>query len=384
VKDDLSFKNHCPVKQFNSKELPVGRRRDDIHVDDVANDAIETVHDVYADEVDCHACYDACYDDCGYSRRRDRHEPDIRTDSINQGHRSSSDKAHSRERHRETDRVKKHRRHRRSRSSSIGTDSGRLRSGSRNRQRIKPVKFDGCSSFETFYATFMNFADYNKWNERDRLAHLKASLIGEAGQVLWDSSPEASDSLSKLTELLRNRFGCFRQADKYRMELRLRRRKNGETLSTLHRDIRRLMALAHPDLPQIHIETIACDYFIDSLGEPDFMLKVQERNPASLDDELHVALQLEAWQRDANRKRLENGRRETGHARGVMAELTEPTKTVKKLQNEVAELKRSLQQLTVARGSNQTSDCPGVDNNKIVSSEPTLTASKPVAKKMEQ
>ena len=89
--DDLSFKNRRPVKQFNCKELPVGRRRDDIHVDDVANDVIETVHDVYADEVDCDACYYAqVYDDCDHLRRRDRHEPDIRTDSINKGHRSSS------------------------------------------------------------------------------------------------------------------------------------------------------------------------------------------------------------------------------------------------------------------------------------------------------
>ena len=88
---------------------------------------------------------------------------------------------------------------------------------------IKPAKFDGTSSFETFMAQFNNCADYNNWKSTDRLAHLKACLIGDAGQVLWDSSPEAKNTLRKLTELLKNRFSGSQQSDKYRMELCLRR-----------------------------------------------------------------------------------------------------------------------------------------------------------------
>ena len=126
---------------------------------------------------------------------------------------------------------------------------------------------------------------------------------------MWDTSYEATDTLAKLTELLRNRFGGSRQTDKYRMELRLKRRKTGESLSNLHRDIRRLMALAHPELPQVHRETISCDYFIDSMDDPDFALKVRERNPGSIDDALRVALQLEAWGRDAARKRTDDDTR---------------------------------------------------------------------------
>jgi hypothetical protein len=93
------------------------------------------------------------------------------------------------------------------------------------------------------------------------------------------------------------------------MEVRIRRRKSTETLSALHQDIRRLMALAHPDIPSSSREVIACDYFIDSLGEPDFALKVRERNPVSLDDALRISLQLEAWARDANRQKDEEGSR---------------------------------------------------------------------------
>jgi len=52
---------------------------------------------------------------------------------------------------------------------------------------------------------------YNGWSDTDKLAHLKAALIGHAGQVLWDSDTSAVNTLSKLVELLKNRFGGIRQ-----------------------------------------------------------------------------------------------------------------------------------------------------------------------------
>ena len=183
------------------------------------------------------------------------------------------------------------------------------------RDYIRPQKFSGSGSFETFYAHFRNCASYNRWNETDQLAHLKSCLVAEAGQVLWDSSQETTNTLSKLIDVLTNRFGGAKQTDKYRMELRLRRRKAGESLSSLHQDIRRLMALAHPALPHESRETIASDYFIDSLNDVDFALKVRERVPATLDDALSIALQLEAWMKDAARVRCLEEQRDDNRAR---------------------------------------------------------------------
>jgi len=40
----------------------------------------------------------------------------------------------------------------------------------------------------------------------DELAHLKASLTGDAGQVLWDTDAAATDTIEKLTTLLGNRY----------------------------------------------------------------------------------------------------------------------------------------------------------------------------------
>ena len=141
--------------------------------------------------------------------------------------------------------------------------------------------------------------------------------MGEAGQVLWDSDPSATNTLTKLVGLLRSRYSGSRQADKYRMELRLRRRGTGESLSALHQDIRRLMALAHPTLTEDARESIACDYYVDALNDPDFALKVRERAPATLDDALRISLQLEAWSKDAQRSK-QNDSSSRAKARGTV------------------------------------------------------------------
>jgi len=99
---------------------------------------------------------------------------------------------------------------------------------------------------------------------------------------------------------------AVRQQDKHRMELRLRRRRSQETLSALHQDVRRLMALAYPNLDHSSRETFACDYFVDALEDADFTLKVRERMLVTLDDALRYALRLEAWMKNADQVRRQN------------------------------------------------------------------------------
>ena len=65
-----------------------------------------------------------------------------------------------------------------------------------------------------------------------------------------------TDSLKKLTGILKDRFGRANMADKYRMEVRNRRRKPRESLRGLHSDIRRLIALAFPSLASITVRLL--------------------------------------------------------------------------------------------------------------------------------
>jgi predicted aspartyl protease len=279
---------------------------------------------------------------------------DERRDSENETdrHRSRDGRHGGSRKHRSStrsgSRQHRERRHRRHKSSSVeGASDSRP-------HRIKPRTFDGSGSFETFWAHFENCATYNRWKEADKLAHLKATLIGDAGQVLWDSESSATNTLEKLTQLLRSRFSATRQADKHRMELKLRRRRPGETLSALHQDIHRLMALAHPTLSQDARETIACDYYIDAMDDADFALKIRERAPTTLDEALRIALQLEAWQRDVRRSRADDYNQLKPKARGAaQAAAVEPSFETQftQLNQRIDELTRIVQAVAATRPS---------------------------------
>ena len=154
-------------------------------------------------DIDDIACDKNQYDDCFVDRKRrtdgrkptkdgsgsrgnnkagtrGKHKGSLKRDD------SSSDDSRRRKTHRDQSRARKSGRHRRSTrsASTSGSDSDSSRNRGSRRQRLRPPKFDGSGSFETFYATFMNCAEYNRWREKDRLVHLKGCLTGEAGQVL--------------------------------------------------------------------------------------------------------------------------------------------------------------------------------------------------------
>lgn len=131
-----------------------------------------------------------------------------------------------------------------------------------------PVKlrtYDGTTSWETFFAHFQSCAKYNNLAYKDKLAQLEAALIGDAGQVLWDSGQVGSISLSELINLLKAHFSGSRLAAKHRAELRSRRRRPGETVFSLHQDICRMLALVEPELPREACDRIGIESFIVAL-----------------------------------------------------------------------------------------------------------------------
>ena len=179
------------------------------------------------------------------------------------------------------------------------------------------------------------------------MAYLRSSLDKEAGQVLWDYGTEVTGSLKKLTAILKDRFGGTNLVDKHRLELHNRRRRISESLQNLHTDIRRLAALAFPQLDDQHREVIACDYFIDALADPDFALKVRERAPADLDTALHTALQLEVWTKDVERTRGEQPKQNDRRNREVVR--TETPRNTERLQKHITELEAQMAKMA---GSN--------------------------------
>jgi hypothetical protein len=187
------------------------------------------------------------------------------------------------------------------RSRDTGRDcSGRRENRSPIRQELrekgsrwmKPEKFDGKSSFETFLAQFENCATYNAWNERDKVAHLRWSLTGIAAQLLWNTTDL---SYRQLVEKLQDRFGGKGLEEKFQNELRCRRRTKNESIRELAQDIQRLMTLAYPGERSKLSEHLARDSFLIALDDPEMELKVREREPEDLESAVKLAQRFEVF-----------------------------------------------------------------------------------------
>jgi len=124
------------------------------------------------------------------------------------------------------------------------------------------------------------------WSKPQKLVYLKSSLDKDVANILRDYDKEEISSLSGLTRILKNRYGGKSFAEKHRIELRNWRRRPDESISNLHVDIRRLAALAFPNVECKARESIACDHFLDALDNQDLALKIRERQPSSLDSAL--------------------------------------------------------------------------------------------------
>jgi len=70
------------------------------------------------------------------------------------------------------------------------------------------------------------------------------SVEGPAGQVLCDAGQ--CTSAEDLIRLLKSRFDSLNEEERYRSELKARRRRRGESLQSVYQDVRRLMSPAFP------------------------------------------------------------------------------------------------------------------------------------------
>jgi len=184
-------------------------------------------------------------------------------------------------------------------SSSGGTANGVAENGLHRSLlglTVKLDKYDGTTCLETFLASVQNFATYYRWSEEDELFCLRANLTGAAGQVLWDLGTQVS--LEGLERLLRKRFGSTDQAERFRTELRTRKRQPNETLQSLYNDICRLMSLAYPGPSSELVDVVGRDAFLEALGYSNLrVVCILDKFPLTMEEALRIALNLEALDR---------------------------------------------------------------------------------------
>ena len=89
-------------------------------------------------------------------------------------------------------------------------------------------------------------------------------------------------------------YGSRGQAEVYRAQLKMVRRKKGESLTDLAQEIRRLMMLPFPGPADRTTDVVARDVFIEAIEDPELVIQVRAQRSADLDAALRVAQHMES------------------------------------------------------------------------------------------
>ena len=177
---------------------------------------------------------------------------------------------------------------------------------------VKPPKFDGKGCVESHLLQFKIAASRNQWTSSEKADFLKISLTGEASAVLKDM--EEDITFEELSDKLKQCFGTLEQQEVFKIQLKARRRRKGESLSELMKDVRRLFLQAYPGQMNVLSLAIAKDAFIDALEDKELMIRVMEREPKSLEEAFKIAERMELYSRKVN---AENGAESEGKMRNT-------------------------------------------------------------------
>ena len=198
----------------------------------------------------------------------------------------------------------------------IETGRSNTSTSSMGRMYVKPPKFDGRGCVESHLLQFQVAASRNHWNEEEKVDFLKISLTGEASAILKDVGDVTYEELANK---LKQCYGSLEQKEVFKIQLKARKRKKGETLAELMRDIRRLFIQAYPAQNDVLSTSVAKDAFIDALEDKELMIRVMEREPQTLDEAYKIAERMELYTKKVNLEDREGESKHKGNFNKVRA-----------------------------------------------------------------
>ena len=118
-------------------------------------------------------------------------------------------------------------------------------------------------------------------------------LEDSAGQVLWDLQSGDAVFYKKLRLMLVQAHRSRGQAEIYRTQLKMVRRKKGESLTDLVQEICRITLLAFPEPTDPTTDIVARDVVIEARDDSNLVTQVQAHGQTKLDCALQVAQHME-------------------------------------------------------------------------------------------
>ena len=220
--------------------------------------------------------------------------------------------------------------------------------GNRPPVLMKPATYDGKSSWLDYKSQFEACATLGHWSEEDKAMYLAVSLRGQAQSVLGDLAGGVPKKYGELITALNERFSPPNQMELHRAQLRERKQRATDSLPELGQSIRRLTNLAYPTAPYDVRETLSKEYFIDALIDSDIWLRIKQSRPATLNDAIPQAVELEAFVKVQEKKKELKG-----YLRPVDVTEPEQSKTGKELQKLLSRLEKLQKEIKELKSQKQ-------------------------------
>ncbi|GBM25300.1 hypothetical protein AVEN_137738-1 [Araneus ventricosus] len=163
-----------------------------------------------------------------------------------------------------------------------------------SRPTVKPLTFDGQTSWTVFKTQFDVVSSTNGWADFVKASQLVASLRGSAAEVLQGIPADKLTELTTVEKALESRFGDSHLTQFYRTELKTRRQRPGESLQELAADVERLMSLAYAECPLDVRESLAAQYFVDAIRDEDTQHSTRLMDAKDLKSSLAYSMKYEA------------------------------------------------------------------------------------------
>ena len=162
---------------------------------------------------------------------------------------------------------------------------------------VMPEAFSGEPGerdWDAYEQYFIQCAELNGWDAGRRAQFLGVRLRGQAERFAATLEPATRQDWDQFARALRGRFAPGNREALHKASFRSRRQRSGESFADLADNLRRLVALAYPLAAHALRMKLARDQFVDSVSDVRLQLRLKENMPATLDDAVARAVQLEA------------------------------------------------------------------------------------------
>ncbi|KAI5756531.1 hypothetical protein M8J77_025698 [Diaphorina citri] len=165
---------------------------------------------------------------------------------------------------------------------------------SANPIKFEPPVYDGQTAWQIFKRQFEAVCACNMWSASEKTTALMLALRGPAADLIQTLTLDSPVTYDELVRALERRFGDEHMQPVYRIQLRNRMQKSGESLQELHADIERLAYLSYSHSNPELLNVMAYDAFVNAIADPELQLAVRLAGKKTTTEALAYALTFEA------------------------------------------------------------------------------------------